>query len=72
MNRDEIRKLAELVGWTPTQLALASDAGWAMLERFAPLVAEAEREACAKVCEDYGTSNTTKACAQAIRARSTP
>lgn len=42
------------------------------LERFASLVAEAEREACAKVCEDYGTSNTTKACAQAIRARSTP
>ncbi len=32
----------------------------------------AEREACAKVCEDYGTSNTTKACAQAIRARSAP
>ncbi len=42
------------------------------LERFAALVAAAEREACAKVCEDYGTSNTTKACAQAIRARSTP
>ena len=45
MSRDEIRKLAEAAGWTPTQLALASDAEWAMLERFASLVAEAEREA---------------------------
>ena len=29
-----------------------------------------EREACAKVCEDYGTHNITNNCAAAIRARS--
>ena len=31
---------------------------------------EKEREACAKVCEDYGTHNITVNCAEAIRARS--
>ena len=44
----------------------------AMFERFAALVAAAEREACAQVCEKYGTSVTTKDCAAAIRARSKP
>jgi hypothetical protein len=36
------------------------------LERFAALVAAAEREACAKACEDAWTRH---ACAAAIRAR---
>jgi hypothetical protein len=42
------------------------------LERFAKLVAEAEREACAKVCEETndGTPyNLADECAAAIRAR---
>ena len=39
------------------------------LERFAYLVAAAEREACAQVCEEYGRSITTKYLAAAIRAR---
>lgn len=51
MTPDEIRKLAEAAGWTPTQLEMASDAEWAMLERFAALVAAVEREACAELCE---------------------
>lgn len=38
MSRDEIRKLADLAGWTPTQLEMASEAEWARLERFAALV----------------------------------
>ena len=53
------------------------------LERFAALVAEAEREACAQVCDyyatalDYGSSPYThsRECKQAaatIRARGTP
>ena len=53
------------------------------LERFAALVAEAEREACAQVCDyyatalDYGSSPYThsrecKQAAAAIRARGTP
>ena len=43
----------------------------ASLERFAAIVAAAEREACAKVCElmyDYGWLDA-KRCATAIRAR---
>jgi hypothetical protein len=38
------------------------------LERFAALVAAAEREACAKVCEEPGW-NAAKWCADRIRAR---
>ena len=41
--------------------------------RFAELVASSEREACAKVCEQYGYDNhcgvTTDAISAAIRAR---
>ena len=51
MTRDEIRKLADLAGWPPTQLEMASEAEWARLERFAALVAAAEREECAKLCD---------------------
>ena len=40
------------------------------VERFARSVAEYEREACAKVCEDLiGTRAMARHCADAIRAR---
>lgn len=40
------------------------------LERFAALVAAAEREACAQVCEQWGAWNSVaQECAAAIRAR---
>ena len=42
------------------------------LERFAAMVAAKELEACAQVCEKYGTSVTTKDCAAAIRAMGKP
>lgn len=45
MTRDEIRKIAEMAGWAPTQLEMASEAEWARLERFASLVASSERDA---------------------------
>ena len=55
MTRDEVRKLADLAGWTPTALAMATEAEWARLEAFAGLihgyVVHEEREACAKVCD---------------------
>lgn len=38
------------------------------VERFASLVAAAEREACARVCEEPGW-NAANWCAKAIRAR---
>jgi F420-dependent methylenetetrahydromethanopterin dehydrogenase len=41
------------------------------LERFAALVAAAEREACAKICDDEATiEGVAQRCADAIRARS--
>lgn len=51
---------------------------WAMhiedLERFAALVAAAEREACAQVCDNYDNAAPLRVsleCAAAIRARGT-
>jgi hypothetical protein len=50
MTRDDIIRMAKEAG-----LALASFCRWSAysddLERFAALVAEREREACAKLCE---------------------
>ena len=40
------------------------------IEKFAELVRADEREACAKVCEEWGAwNNIAQDCAQAIRAR---
>jgi hypothetical protein len=39
------------------------------LKRFAELVRQDEREACAKLCEEYFTPNLGKEIAAAIRAR---
>jgi len=36
-------------------------ANWVMLERFATLVAQAERERCAQVCISHGTGGSTYA-----------
>jgi hypothetical protein len=77
MTRDHINMLLNVAitasntqVWTITQ---------EQLERFAALVAAAEREACAKVCEDIPVPQgptelthipTLERCAAAIRARS--
>ena len=76
MDRDDIIKLAREAGIefypSPT-----NDVRFCLLEslaRFAALVADHEREACAKVCDvlavhpEYA-SDITKLAAQAIRAR---
>jgi hypothetical protein len=56
----------------------ANQSGFDSVEAFAALVAAAEREACAKVCDDLnfidngtpaGTRATNRHCAAAIRAR---
>jgi hypothetical protein len=70
MNRDEIIRMAREAGlaYGPDEKPLGS------VTRFAALVAAAEREACAKVCDvlavhpEYA-SDITKVAAQAIRAR---
>jgi hypothetical protein len=73
MNREDIIRIAQEAG-----LHIATDVNWMPIvgleyaEKFAALVASAEREACAKVCDDLdkmrGYSYADK-CAAAIRAR---
>ena len=48
MTRDDIIRMARNAGWTSS----AQDI-YPPLERFANLVAAAEREACAQVCDEY-------------------
>ena len=64
---DIIRMAHEAGDLFVTQFGVAS-ATPEWLERFAALVAAAEREACAKVCEEPGW-NAANWCAKAIRAR---
>ena len=79
MDREEIIRMAREAGckpfrspkhWDDVQVFATPD----VLERFASLVAAAEREACAKACDvlavhpEYA-SDITKVAAQAIRAR---
>ena len=68
MTRDDIIKMAREAGamfdhmtWVERDLA-------PVFERFAALVASAEREACAEVCETF-YNHEAKDCAEAIRAR---
>jgi fido (protein-threonine AMPylation protein) len=75
MNREDIIKLAREAGfkvdWQHTDVAEIKSKRY---EHFAALVAAAEREACAKVCEDIDTEYEGEDvlatwCANAIRAR---
>jgi len=76
MTRDDIIRMAREAGWT--DYSLKHPVETQRLERFAALVAAAEREACAKVCEDIPLPQdptalthipTLERCAAAIRAR---
>jgi hypothetical protein len=68
MNRDDIIRVAREAG-----IVVTGEAVWKLCE----LVAAAEREACAKVCERIAADNygelsgrtIPEACARAIRAR---
>ncbi len=84
MNRDDIIRMAREAGiskpWDQEPVK------WETLERFANLVAAAEREACAKVCEAFsvdrgmirdetlktGVFSGASMCALAIRERGAP
>jgi hypothetical protein len=66
MNREDIIRMAREADLNVHDPAIA------LLQRFAKLVAQHEREACAKVCEqtnDGTPYNLAEACAEAIRAR---
>lgn len=80
MNRDDIIRIARETGLLVIGTADGSDAVYTWpqgiteeLERFANLVAAAEREACAKLMEDMAAkdklTNYYKVAANAIRAR---
>ena len=77
MNREDIIRMARDVGLEQDGDNFFSpksdpqvDVHITDLEAFAALVASAEREACAKVCDDlWEDDGTAYECAEAIRAR---
>ena len=73
MNRDDIIRMAQEAGFGGGGFVMPTHAGHITheLERFAALVASAEREACVKACEYVITNDWEGAvdCANAIRER---
>ena len=74
MTRDDIIRLAREAGFSDWAVGLSEMP--AHLERFAALVAAAEREACEKACDEVGMLGRdelgkfwTDKCVAAIRAR---
>ena len=72
MTRDDIIRMAREAG-LPYEYDTGRILYLKQLERFAALVAAAEREACAKVCDEFAArdklSNYYAVAANAIRAR---
>ena len=75
MNREDIIRMAREAGAVfPADGSYHRFESEESLERFAELVASAEREACAKVCEEQMQGKSiwvegARACSLAIRAR---
>ena len=73
MTKEEIIETARQAGFVDYELDDGTtDAFDKRYEAFAVLVASAEREACAKVCDGYSDgrhANMADLCAEAIRAR---
>ena len=77
MNRDEIIRMAREAGFAIQGDMYGEDDEIARVKRFANLVAAAEREACAKVCDVLADKHTFEGgyaneCAIAIRERGAP
>jgi len=75
MTRDDIIKMAQ-EAWGNSDPSVGSPAWVYVMERFAALVAAAEREECAKVCDDKAKETFSGQCqvwgdyfARVIRAR---
>ena len=64
MNREEIIRMAREAGFNPVSY---TGANLKLFERFAALVAAAEREACIKAVEKVGQHGIVTQCAAAIR-----
>lgn len=80
MDRDDIINMAQTAGWEMPSTFNENDGFCSRLERFAALVAAAEREACASICDqrkivtpewqmDQIYNQAASHCAQAIRLR---
>ena len=77
MSQDEIIAMAKDAGFPPHIIAAGANREFA---RFAAMVKEKEREACAQVCEGFKQGNSATyidddwadMCAAAIRARGKP
>ena len=73
MNREDIIRMAREAGFVDYELDDGTDEAFDIrYVRFAILVATAENEACAKVCEQYENDmgyGQPQKCADAIRAR---
>ena len=74
LNRDDINRIIYDNGLFHGTMALGVVMDADHLERFANLIAAAEREACAKVCEAEGerVDASWVSCAFAIRERGAP
>ena len=72
MTRDDIIGWMQEVGAKKSDLTPQTYDGFVdLFQRFAALVAAAEREACAKACDGWMHANGND-CAEAIRARREP
>lgn len=76
MTRDEVRKLADLAGWTPEALAVASEAEWGRLMAFAALIKSIASEAMIDrlspmivQAEKRGAKEERQACAKVCESR---
>ena len=72
MNKAEVFRMARMAGIDSVQQYDSDTSPIVLIERFANLVASAEREACAKLCEQYENDmgyGQPQKCADAIRAR---
>jgi 5,10-methylenetetrahydrofolate reductase len=73
MTRDDIIRLARECGIDIEQDTLCRFEGWVEpMEKFAALAAAAEREACAKLCEQKSAIRGGEVFATRIRARGRP
>ena len=69
MDRETIIKLAREAGFDPHDMSADFTCNIEDIARFAKLVAEHEREACAQVAEQIGQYKNQHGIAAAIRAR---
>jgi len=73
MTRDDIILMAREAGFDPHDMSADFTCNLENIERFATLIAAAEREACAKVCDDIDEEFSERGrvtwCSAAIRAR---